>query len=293
MTLQPEKRAGRNKPNYLYSIASVALVLFLIGLFGLVVLHANRLVSIFKERISIMVELEENVTANNIKLLERELRRRPFVKPNTLQYISRETAAKNMQDDFGDDFLKLGLPNPFYDVFLFNVNAAYMRSDSLLQIRTALTAQYPFINDVFYQESVVESVGNNIQRISYFLLGVGIFLIIVAAALIHNTVRLALYANRFIIKNMELVGASWEFISKPYLVRSIFHGFLSGLLAVVGLTLTIVWSEQQLPDLKEMRNVPGFATLFAGLIVLGILINLVSTYYVVRKYLQMRVDDLY
>lgn len=293
MTIPSEKRAGRNKPNYLYSIASVALVLFLIGLFGLVILHANRLVSLFKERITVMVELNESIKSDSVALLQQDLGKRAFVKPNSLQFVSREEAAKIMADDFGDDFLKLGLPNPFYDVFTFNVNAAYMQSDSLQEIRTALKVQYPFINDVFYQENVVESVGNNIRRISYFLLGTGIFLIIVAAALIHNTVRLALYANRFIIKNMELVGASWEFISKPYLVRSVLHGFLSGLLAVAGLILIMFWSEQQLPDLRAMRNIPGFVTLFTGLIILGILINLVSTYYVVRKYLQMRVDDLY
>jgi len=168
-----------------------------------------------------------------------------------------------------------------------------MQADSLNNIRTALKVQYPFVSDVFYQESVVENVGSNIRRIGFFLLGIGIFLILVATALIHNTIRLALYANRFLIKNMELVGASWEFISKPYLIRSVLHGFLSGLLAVAFLILAIFWSEQQLPDLRAMRNIPGFITLFSGLIVLGILITLSSTYYVVRKYLKMRVDDLY
>lgn len=293
MTTPSEKRGGRNKPNYLYSIVSVALVLFLIGLFGLTILHANRLVALFKERIMVMVELNETVKPDRVALLQKDLSKQAFVKPNTLQFISREDAAKAMADDFGDDFLKLGLPNPFYDVFTFNVNAAYMRSDSLQEIRTTLKLQYPFVNDVFYQESVVESVGKNVRRISYFLLGTGIFLIIIASVLIHNTVRLALYANRFIIKNMELVGASWEFISKPYLIRSGVHGLLSGLLAVFGLGLVIFGSELQLPDLRAMRNIPGFVTLFAGLIILGILINLISTYYVVRKYLQMRVDDLY
>ncbi len=293
MSIQPEKRAGRNKPNYVYSIVSVALVLFLIGLFGLTILHANRLVAVFKERVAVMVELAEDVPPDSLKLLETALRKRPFVKDNSLTFVSREEAAKQMQDDFGDDFLKLGLPNPFYDVFTFYVNANYMQADSLNNIRTALKVQYPFVSDVFYQESVVENVGSNIRRIGFFLLGIGIFLILVATALIHNTIRLALYANRFLIKNMELVGASWEFISKPYLIRSVLHGFLSGLLAVAFLILAIFWSEQQLPDLRAMRNIPGFITLFSGLIVLGILITLSSTYYVVRKYLKMRVDDLY
>lgn len=293
MANQPEQRTGRNKPNYVYTIISVALVLFLIGLFGLVILHAQRLVRVYKERVTVMVELAEQASQDSVKILETELQSYPFVKSGTTQYISREEAVKLMQDDFGDDFLKLGLPNPFSDVFTFNVNADYLQTDSLQQIRLLLKTQYSFITDVFYQESVVDTIGANIRRISYILLGLGIFLVIIAGVLIHNTVRLALYANRFLIKNMELVGASWEFISKPYLLKSVLQGFLSGMLAIGALALALTAFEQQIPDLKAFRNVPGFVTLFTGLVILGILINLVSTYYVVRKYLKMRVDDLY
>lgn len=293
MANQPEQRTGRNKPNYVYTVISVALVLFLIGLFGLVILHAQRLVRVYKERVTVMVELAEQATPDSIKMLETELQNYPFVKSGTTQYISREDAVKLMQDDFGDDFFKLGLPNPFSDVFTFNVNADYLQTDSLQQIRLLLKTQYGFITDVFYQESVVDTIGANIRRISYILLGLGVFLVIIAGVLIHNTVRLALYANRFLIKNMELVGASWEFISKPYLFKSALQGLLSGMLAIGALALALTGFEQQIPELKAFRNVPGFVTLFAGLVILGILINLVSTYYVVRKYLRMRVDDLY
>lgn len=293
MANQPEKRTGRNKPNYVYTVVSVALILFLIGLFGLIILHAQRLVRVYKERVTVMLELKEQAPQDSVEILEKTLQTYPFVKSNTIQYISREEAVKLMQDDFGDDFLKLGLPNPFSDVFLFNVNADYLQADSLQQIRLLLKTQYGFVTDVFYQESVVDNIGANIRRISYIMLGLGIFMLIVAGVLIHNTVRLALYANRFLIKNMELVGASWEFISKPYLVKSALQGFLSGILAITALALALIGLEQQLPDLKAFRNVPGFVTLFAGLVILGILINLISTYYVVRKYLKMRVDDLY
>ncbi len=292
MANQPEKR-GRNKPNYVYTIISVSLVLFLIGFFGLILLQAQRLVQLYKERVAVMIELAEGVPQEKVEQLESELQKFPFVKSNSTEYISREEAVKLMQDDFGNDFLKLGLPNPFSDVLTFNIKATYLQADSLNQIRRTLKAQYSFITDVFYQESVVDSISVNIRRISYMMLGVGIFLIVVATVLIHNTVRLALYANRFLIKNMELVGASWEFISKPYLVRSGLQGLLSGIMAVAALALALWGIEQQVPDLKEFRNIPGLITLFSGLIILGILINLISTYYVVRKYLNMRVDDLY
>lgn len=283
----------RRKPNHVYSIVSVALVLFLIGFFGLLVLHARQLLNTFKERISVMVELQDSVATAQMDSLGAYLRDSRFVKKGTVQFVSREEAAQLMREDFGDDFLKLGLPNPFYDVFMFNLKAEYMETDSLVQLRTQLRAQYPFVGDVFYQENVVDSVAGNMRRLAYVALALGIFLILVAIALIYNTVRLALYANRFLIKNMELVGASWEFISRPYLVRAVVHGALSGALAVVALVLLLLWARTRLPDLRALQDLAGFSTLFAGLLILGILINTGSTYLVVRKYLQMRVDDLY
>ncbi|MBK7870329.1 MAG: cell division protein FtsX [Saprospiraceae bacterium] len=293
MSVPPEKRTERRKPNYIYSIVSVALVLFLIGFFGLVMLHAQKLVKAFKESISVMVELQDSVTTFQIDNLGVYLRGSDFAKEESLRFVSREEAAQLMREDFGDDFLKLGLPNPFFDVYTSNVKAAYLQADSLESLRGRIKAQYPFVSDVFYQESVVDTIIRNMQQIGYFALFMGIFLIFVAAALIYNTIRLALYANRFLIKNMELVGASWEFISRPYLMRSILYGFISGILAVSALILLMLWARTQMPDLRELQDLASFATLFAGLIVLGILINTASTYFVVRKYLQMRVDDLY
>lgn len=293
MAVPPEKRIERRKPNYLYSIVSVALVLFLIGFFGLIILHAQRLVKTFKENVALMAEMQDTVTTAQIDTLGAFLRNSDFVLEESVRFISREEAAQLMQEDFGDDFLKLGLPNPFYDVFIFNIKAAQMQTDSLENIRSTIRAQYPFVTDVFYQESIVDNVINNMRRVGYFALAMGIFLVFVAAALIYNTNRLALYANRFLIKNMELVGASWEFISRPYLLRSVLHGLLSGVIAVGALILLLLWARTQVPDLRILQDLTSFATLFAGLVVLGVLINTVSTYFVVKKYLKMRVDDLY
>ncbi len=293
MSTSSDQKTTRNKPNYLYSIVSVALVLFLIGLFGLVLLHAQRLMRLFKEQITITVELKDSTLANDIANLEQALVQSPFVKGGRVQFVSREEAAQLMQEDFGEDFLKLGLPNPFYDVFTFNVKADYLQKDSLEFLKSKILAQYPVVGDVYYQENVIEQVGHNIRRIRYLTLALAVALLLIATALIYNTVRLALYANRFLIKNMELVGASWEFISRPYLIRGMMHGLFSGLLAVAALAAMLFIVQRQLPDLRELNNPAGFATLFAGLIVLGMLMNVISTYLVVTKYLKMRVDDLY
>ena len=293
MTTGMEKSGSRRKPNYVYSIVSVALVLFLIGLFGLIMLHAQRLVKAFRETITIMVELTEEATATDIAALEKHLKTHHFVKKETVQFVSKEEAAQQMQQAFGEDFSRLDLPNPYYNAFFFNVKAAYMQADSLQKLEIVLKQAYPKVSGVFYQQSFVDNITGNIQRLGFFALGVGIFLVLIAAVLIYNTVRLALYANRFIIKNMELVGASWEFISKPYLIRGIMHGLLSGLLATTGLILLLLWAHRQIPDLKVLQNIAGFITLFSGLLISGVLINTIGAYFVIRKYLKMRVDDLY
>lgn len=282
----------RTRPNYFYAILSVALVLFLLGLFGLIAVQANQLIKVFKERISVLVEIQEGTDTETIGNLQARLEKSRFTKPNSVTFISREEAAQDMAETFGEDFLKLDLPNPFYDIVTFNVKAEYVRTDSLQRIKAGI-ARDPFVSGVYYQENLVDEVGGNINRIGLISLIAGLFFIIVAVTLIHNTIRLALYANRFIIRNMELVGASWEFISRPYLIRSFRHGLLSAAIAIGVLILLLGWAQNRLPELRQIEDLTGFILLFAGLIVLGILINMASTYYVVRKYLRMREDDLY
>ncbi len=197
-----------------------------------------------------------------------------------------------MQREFGEDFLKLDLPNPYFDVYSFNVKANYMRADSLQEIRSKIKA-FSFVNDVYYQESLISEVANNLRRVSYLALGLGLFFIFVAVTLIHNTVRLALYANRFLIKNMALVGASWDFISRPYLIRALIHGLISSTIAIAAIALLSGWLQQQLPELRAVSKIQTLVVLYLGLVIVGIFINTASTFFVVKKYLRMRQDDLY
>ena len=292
MAGQTDRSGVKTKPNYLYSIISVALVLFLIGFFGLIIIQAQNLITVFKERVNLLVELVPGTAGLDIVAVQEGIEKSRFVKEGTMEFVSKEEAARIMQEDFGEDFLKLDLPNPFYDVITFNVKADYMQPDSLKAIRAVLTSN-THVNDVFYQESLVDDIAENITRIGYIALGMGLFFILIAAALIHNTIRLALYSNRFLIKNMELVGASWKFISRPYLWRAVLHGLLSGLLAIISLFGLMYWAQSKLPELSMMNSWMEYGALFGGLIVLGILITTLSTYYVVNKYLKMRIDDLY
>ena len=281
-----------SKPNYVYTIVSVTLVLLLLGLFGLLVIQGQQMIKSLKEQVEIIIELKEDSTPVEIEELKTQLSNRVYFKPNSFRYISKEEGAKMMQEEFGDDFLKLDMANPLYDMVIFNLLAEHVQVDSMAAVRTELK-KIQTVNDVFYQESVTGAIANNLKKISWFVLAAGLFFIIVAIALILNTIRLALYSNRFLIKNMELVGASWGFISRPFLKRSFWHGLLAGILAVSGLSAMLYFIYRDAPDMKTALDKPGIIMVFGGLLGIGVLIMVLSTYYVVNKYLRMRVEEMY
>ncbi|MBK7410871.1 MAG: hypothetical protein IPJ40_24100 [Saprospirales bacterium] len=283
----------RSQPNYGRSIVSVALVLFLLGFFGMVVLQARQLVAMLKEEINLIVEINDIATLEEKTALQTHLESSAFLKPESLRYISKEEGIQLLRDDFGEDFLEAGLPNPLHDVYVFNVKAQFMHPDSMTSIRTGLMKNWYSVSDVYYQQGLIETLAKNLRRIGWVSLGISLFFIFVAFVLIHNTIRLALYSNRFIIKTQELVGASWEFISKPFLRRSVWNGVFSGLLGIALLNVLLWGAQQEIPELKELHDWPSILFLFGILIAIGVLITWSSTYYVVNKYLKMRVDDLY
>ena len=292
MSNPPPRPAARSRPNYLYALISVALVLFLLGFFGIAIMEARHLVRLFKERVVLMVELDDDVDDAQIERLADKLEASEYVKENSLAFISREDAAEDMRDAFGEEMMSLDLPNPFFDVFTFNVKAEYMEADSLALIRQGIRRSAG-VQDVYYQESLVDEIGRNIRRLSWVALATGLFFIIVAIALIHNTMRLALYANRFLIKNMELVGASWGFISRPFIGKALLLGLASALLAMLALLTLLYWARQRVGQLVFFDDLGHLGLLFGGLTLLGVMITTLSTFFVVNKYLSMRVDDLY
>ncbi len=282
----------RVKTNSFYAIVGVSLVLFLLGGFGLSLLYAQNLVVLFKERMNVLVELEEGSTREDIARLEKELAQTPFVKEGSVVFISRENAAEQMRSEFGEDFLKLNLPNPFYDMITFNLQAQYMEIDSLKNIEAQIR-QFPIVGDVYYQENLIDQVSANLKKLTYVAVGIGIFIIFVALLLIYNTIRLSLYANRFLIKTMQLVGASWGFISRPFFWKAAGYGLISGLLALAALMLLLLWMWQALPELRYVDDWFSMGMLALSVVLLGVLLFSFSTYLVVNKYLRMRVDDLY
>ncbi len=282
----------RYKPNYFYVVFSVSLLLFLLSGFGLLLLKTNRVFKHLKENIDLIVELKNDAPQSAIDRLKEYIDSNPAVKSKSYRFISKEEGARFLAEEFGEDFMLLGLPNPLYDLITFNVNADYMQRDSLHSITSKIDA-FEIVNDVYYQNNMVNYITDNIQRITYAAIVISFILLLVVVVLIHNTVKLSLYSNRFLVKNMQLVGASWGFISRPYLKRSFWNGILSACLAIGLVFLTIYLLEEILPGTIFLYPIIDLILLIVVIFAVSILINLFSTYYTVNKYLKMRVDDLY
>jgi len=280
-------------PNQVYVVFSLALVLFLLGLVGLWTFQASYLTRQLQENLDIIVELEpEHTEMQRIKLMD-ALKAAEYHKSGSkITFISKADALEDMGEDLREDLDDLGLNNPLLDVVTFNVPLEEMRKDRLATIAADVQAM-PGVSGVFYQENFVDRIAANARRMGYILLGLAGLFALVAGLLIHNTVRLSLYANRFTIKTQELVGASWGFISRPYLWRAIGQGLLSGLLAVTAVAGLLLWLDTVLPELQLLGQPMPLLYLAGGLLLLGVVINFLSHYVVVRRYLRLRLDDLY
>jgi cell division transport system permease protein len=280
----------RRKTNYFYSIVSVALVLFLLGFFGTALLFTRQQVVNQQEKISMMVELKENADALALDMLKTWLPKADFVRE--ARFVSKEQAATMMRKSLGEEYIASDMPLPFYDAYSINLKSNRLNTDSIAAISARLRTN-DAVSDVYMDEGLMGDVSKTVEKIALIALAVAALFIIVAITLIHNTIRLNLFSDRFIIKNMELVGASWGFISRPYIQRGMRNGFLSALLAIALLGVLWFFAQIETPELNLLLTNPLFWLSGIGLILLGVLISWVSTFYVVNKYLKMRLDDLY
>ncbi|WP_291910944.1 ABC transporter permease [Chitinophaga sp. CB10] len=282
--------AKKSKPSYLYSIIGVALVLFLLGTLGLVVIHANKLSKYFKESIEVQVILRDNVKEAQAIALRDSIAAKPYVK--SIEYVSKEEAARRFQKEFGEDFINLLEYNPLYASINVKANANYVNADSLRVIENKLTQQN-IVREVSYQRTLVSKLNENVQRIGLIVLIICGILCLAVVFLIDNTIRLAMFSNRFLIKTMQMVGATRWFIAKPFDVRSIINGAISAIVAIAGLLAMLSFADKVLPELNGMRDDMMIGVLFLGMIIIGIAISLFSTHRSVMKYLRLKLDDLY
>ncbi|WP_344976393.1 cell division protein FtsX [Compostibacter hankyongensis] len=272
------------------SVIGVALVLFLLGTLGLIVIHAQKLSTYFRENIEIQVILRDDVNDKTAQALKDTLATRPFVK--SVEYVSKDMAAERFKKDFGEDFIALLKSNPLYASINFKANARYVNPDSLKVVEDRLL-ENSNVREVYYQRALVSKLSDNVRKIGVVILGISIILSIVVIVLIDNTIRLAMFSNRFLIKTMQMVGATRGFIARPFDLRSIVNGLISAVLAIIGICIIMYYAQKELPEISAMRDYTLVGFLFAGLILIGICISLFSTHRSVMKYLRLKLDDLY
>jgi cell division transport system permease protein len=278
------------RSSYITSIISISLVLFVVGLAGLLLLNARKISRHVKENIGFSVFLHDGVKEVDMIRLQKKLDASEFVKAT--EYITKERAAEELKADLGEDFVSFLGYIPLLPSIEVRLLADYANIDSIARIEKMLMA-YPEIEEVSYQKSLVEIVNKNIRKISLVLMAFCGMLFLISLSLINNTIRLSVYARRFIIKTMELVGATRSFVRKPFLIKSFGHALYSIIIAFILLGGVIWLINQQLPELAILYDIDTIAILFCGLFILGVTMVWLSTWFAVSRYLRMRSSELY
>ncbi|HEY4650895.1 MAG TPA: permease-like cell division protein FtsX [Pontibacter sp.] len=277
-------------------VFSISLALFVIGLFGLLLIHADKLSDKVKESIEMQLYLDKNLTGVQLASIQKKLAAKEYVamKGDTAQvrFVSKEEGAKAFLEETGEDFMSFLGENPLRDAYVLKINADNATSAQLKGIKNDLEG-IEGVHEVQYVESLIESINSNIQKISIILLGFAAILVLVVIILINNTIKLALYSQRFLIRSMQLVGATGFFIQRPFLNRAAWQGVMSGIIASVLLFALMQYAYTQIEELKLLRDDEQTYILMGALLVIGCIIGFLSSYRAVRKYLRLSLDELY
>lgn len=275
---------------YVVSTLSITLVLFLIGVFSLLVLNARYLNNYIRENIGISLVLNENVKEVDLLQLQKILAAQTEVK--SANYIDSETAAQLLQEDLGEDFVSFLGYNPLQATIDIKLFAAYTHNDSLINLEQKLL-NYPYVEEVYYQRNMVGLINDNTNKVGFIVLALGVVMLLIFFTLINNTIRLSVYSKRFLINTMKLVGATPGFIRKPFVSRSVLHGLLGSILANT-LLLALTYSlYKQFNEVLDFNATNVILLVFAVVIVSGVLISWLSTTLAVNKFLKLRYDELF
>ncbi|HLQ99345.1 MAG TPA: permease-like cell division protein FtsX [Sphingobacterium sp.] len=280
----------KTKSVYISTVISIALVLLMTGLLGLILVHAKNLSKYVRENLVVNVIVNDNVSEGDVLSLQKDIEKDPYVLQT--EYTSKELAAKNLTEDLGEDFVEYLGHNPLLPSIDVYLKEQYANTDSIADFISKVS-QNSKIKEVIYQESLIDVVNDNIKIISIVILAFTAILLIIAVALINNTIRLAIYSQRFLIKSMQLIGATRRFIRKPYILYGILHGLIGSLIAILLLLLTLQFAQKQVPELVFLRNWYEFVIIFISVTALGIMISGLSTYFAVTKYLRAKSHSLY
>ncbi|KAB2859411.1 MAG: permease-like cell division protein FtsX [Flavobacteriales bacterium] len=291
MSDKENKYTGRRlRSSYFTTIISISLVLFMLGILGLIILNAQQISNHVKENIGFSIILKDGIKEVEIAQIQKSLDAENFVK--STHFIHPDSAAAELQRELGEDFISFLGYNPLLPSIDVKLNADYANTDSLSVIEANLT-ENPKIKEVFYQKDLVSLINENVKKISFYLLAFSALLLTIAMALINNTIRLSIYSKRFLIKTMQLVGAKSSFIQKPFVLKGIGNGLVAAFLSIGLIVLFLYYLQQQMPEIIDFKNIELYGALFLIVIILGILISWISTMLAVRKYLRMEAGNLY
>lgn len=278
-------------------VISITLALFVTGLFGLLIIYSQELERVVRENIKVQVYLKTNLTETQRTQVEKKLEVLPYV-PKTLTaekpvvFVSKEEAAKKFIAETGEDFIKFLGDNPLHDAYVVSIAPEYHSKESIEKISTELKKMNG-VFEVFYVEGLIESINKNVTRLGIILAGIIALLLLTVVLLINNTLRLALFSQRFLVRSMQLVGARKWFIQRPFLVRAFAYGILSGIIASASIWALVNYANKNIEDLALIQNKERMVLLSISLIIVGMIVAVTSSYFAIRKYLKMSLDELY
>lgn len=285
---QPIKK--RRKVSYLPSVISIAMVLFMLGILGIILINGNKLSEHLLENFQLTVFFREDAAAEDISKIKANLEMSDFTK--NLVFVSKDAAAKQFAEETGQDFVSFLGFNPLLPSVELFVKSEYANAEQIVLIEKQLRNNKA-VQDVVYQQSIIEEIHKNINTIGSIIVAVCVLFLIIAITLINNTIRLNLYAMRFIIKSMQLVGATHWFIIKPFAIKSVLHGFYGGILAILLLMGLLYWLPFFIPGVEGLYDHSQFVILFVVIIIVGLIISMVSSMISTNRYLRVKIDDLY
>lgn len=276
--------------SYFSVVLSIGLVLFLLGILGLLVLNTKKLADHFKEQITISVFLKDSAKQVEVDQLQKSLVMAEYTK--SASYVSKEEAAEKHSEDIGENFIQFLGYNPLKNSIDVQLNADYVTTDQIEEIAAEINSK-TYVEEVSYDKPLIALLTENVKKISFWILVASALFTGIAVLLINSSIRLSIYSKRFIIKTMQMVGATKQFIRRPFIWTNIKLGMLGALIALVTLGLVLYYLDNNFPELNLLQDPIMLGSLFLGVFLLGILISLISTYFATQRFLNLRTDDLY
>ena len=291
--MKNKQQAGptvRLRNSYVTTVVSIAMVLFLLSLLGLLILNARRISDYVKENIGVSVILKDDVREADIVQLQKSFDANPAVKGTT--FVSAQEAAEDLEKELGENFLEFLGTNPLKPSIDIKFHAAFANPDSIAKFEKEFNA-YPQVYEIYYQESMVNLVNENLRKISIVMLAFSGLLLLISIALFNNTIRLLVYSKRFIIKTMQLVGATRKYILRPFIMRGMMNGLFGSALASILLLGVVYIAERQMPEILQFTDSTTVAMLVLLIFIVGMILSGITTILAVNKYLGIERDKLY